>query len=114
MNAKTVMAAMVEAFNSGDVSGVDALVADDYVDHQGLGSGELRSPEGFRQVVAAARSGFSELSVAVLDYVVEGDKVVARIEWRGTRSTGEIEQRETIDIVRVVNGKAAEHWGGRS
>jgi hypothetical protein len=46
--------------------------------------------------------------------VVEGDKVVARIEWRGTRSTGEIERRETIDIVRVVNGRAAEHWGGHS
>jgi predicted SnoaL-like aldol condensation-catalyzing enzyme len=76
----------------------------------GFASGDLSRVHD----VSVARSGFSELTTSVLDTVAEGDKVVARIEWRGIRTSGETERRETIDILRVVNGKAVEHWGARS
>jgi predicted SnoaL-like aldol condensation-catalyzing enzyme len=32
----------------------------------------------------------------------------------GLRRSGESVDRQTIEIVRVENGKAVEHWGARS
>ncbi len=111
---KLLMQNMVSAFATGDVSNVDSLVAETYLDHQGLGSGAIQGPEGFRQVVAAARSAYTYLAVTIEDLIAEGDRVAARLRWHGTRtSDGASVDRETIDIVRFAHGQAAEHWGIR-
>ncbi len=106
---KALMQRIVEMFATGDLSGVDALIAAGYIDHQGLEGIEIRGPEGFNRVVRAARSAFPDLQVDVEDLIAEGDRVVARLRWRGTQSTGERIERETIDIVRVLDGQAIEH-----
>lgn len=98
-------------FAPGDLSGVHSLIARDYVDHQGLPGAEIRGREGFCRVVMAARRDSADLMVDIEDLIADGDRVVARLRWRGTQSTGEKMDRETIDIVRVANGKAVEHWG---
>src|SRR5260221_5317029 len=102
--ARTVMAALVDMFASGDPARAESVVAVDYLDHQGLGAGPLRGVEGFRHLVAVARQGFVALDAAVLDAISEGDRSVARIGWRGTLTSGELVARETIDIGRVVKG----------
>ena len=113
-DVKLLMQNMVAAFATGDVSNVDALVAETYLDHQGLGSGALRGPEGFRQVVVAARSAYTPLAITIEDLIAEGDRVAARLRWHGTRtSDGAAVDRETIDIVRFAHGQAVEHWGSR-
>jgi predicted nucleotidyltransferase/predicted ester cyclase len=110
-----VMLAMVAAFDSGDLSTIAETVDPDYLDHQGL---EDRHPlvgiDGFSRVVKAARAGFSELSVTVADLIEGTDRVAARILWVGVQPSGEGIQRETIDIIRVVDGRAIEHWGAQS
>ncbi|HEX7133003.1 MAG TPA: ester cyclase [Iamia sp.] len=107
-----VMRAMVAAFATGVVADV---VHPDYLDHQGLdGERPLRGPEGFARVVEVARRAYAELDVTIVDLVEGPDRAAARIAWRGVRATGEITERETIDIVRVEDGRAVEHWGGRS
>lgn len=98
-------------FSTADLSGVDSIIAVGYIDHQGLEGIEIRGPEGFSRVVRAARSALPDLQVDIEDLIAEGDRVVARLRWRGTQSTGERIERETIDIVRVANGQAVEHWG---
>ena len=109
---KVLMQSMVRAFATGDVSNVDALVAETYLDHQGLGEGAMRGPAGFRQVVAAARSALTNLEVTIEDLIAEGDRVAARLRWHGTQaSDGATVDRETIDIVRFAHGQAVEHWG---
>jgi predicted ester cyclase len=108
-----VMLAMVRMFATGDVSRCEQLVSPDYVDHQGLHDGPRFGSNGFSEVVAAARDGYEMLHVTVEDLVAGPDRAAARIHWRGERS-GEVIERETIDIVRVVSGRAVEHWGGRS
>jgi len=54
------------------------------------------------------------LDFAVEDIFASGDRATARLRWRGNRPEGEVVERETIEIVRVENGKAVEHWGGRT
>jgi predicted ester cyclase len=108
-----VMRAMVEMFDTGDVEGVASIVSSEYVDHQGIGTGDIIGVEGFCQVVRIARGGLVSLDVVIEDLIAGDDRVAARLLWQGTRTNGEQEQRETIDIVRVADVLAIEHWGCR-
>ena len=99
-------------FATGDASTASSLLSATYLDHQGVGGGELIGPDEFRRVVAVARSGYDELDVRIEDVLVDGDKVAARLRWTGKRD-GRTVERETIDILRIEDGKAVEHWGAR-
>lgn len=116
MSAAQVMHEMVAAFDSGDLSRVAELVDPGYIDHQGLGpeSRPMIGVEGFRTVVETARRGYSELSVTIADLIEAPDRVAARLLWKGRRPSGEEAEREGLDIIRVQNGRAVEHWGGSS
>jgi predicted SnoaL-like aldol condensation-catalyzing enzyme len=110
-HSKEVIRTMVDMFATGDVSTVDAVVAANYVDHQGLRGADIRGSEGFSRVVQAARTALSHLDVTIEDLIAEGDKVAARIHWYGSLPNGETVERETLDIIRVTDGRAVEHWG---
>ena len=109
-----VLAAMVAMFDSGDPTHAARVVAADYLDHQGLGQGPMRGVDGFAQVVAASHAGCEQQEVTIEDIFGTPDRAVARIRWQGRRPNGERVERETIDIIRVENGRAAEHWGARA
>ena len=100
-------------FASGDPSEAAAVVADDYLDHQGLGAGPLRGVDGFAHVVRANHAAHEHQEITIEDVFGAGDRAVARIRWRTRRRDGEEVDRETIDIVRVVGGRGVEHWGAR-
>jgi predicted SnoaL-like aldol condensation-catalyzing enzyme len=111
--ATDVLKAMVEMFASGDPSAAAAVVAEDYLDHQGLGSGPINGIDGFALVVRTNHAGYKDQEVSIEDLFGVEDRAVARIRWRGQRHLGEYVDRETIDIIRVAEGRAIEHWGAR-
>lgn len=113
-DSETVMRAMVQAFDTGDTSSVESYVHPDYLDHQGLRGHRIRGAAGFATVVGAARTGFLRLNVTVEDLISGSDRAAARLRWTGTRESGDDVVRETLEIVRIVDGRAIEHWGGRS
>jgi predicted ester cyclase len=84
MPTKTVMLKMVEAFGTGDFARVDQFVSPDYVDHQGLGEGEVLGASGFANVVQVARRAVSGLEVRIEDVITEDDRAAARINWQGS------------------------------
>jgi predicted ester cyclase len=112
-SASVVLRSMVEMFDTGDVGAAASVVSTDYVDHQGLGAGEIIGVQGFCHVVSVARGAFASLDVAVEDLIAADDRAAARLSWCGTPTTGEQVRRETIEIVRVAGGLAREHWGTR-
>jgi predicted ester cyclase len=111
-DSEAQMRSIVSAFSTGDVSGVEELIASDYIDHQGLKGEAIRGPRGFAEVVEYARRGFgSDLEVEVADLIANDDRVAVRLLWRVKRDGSFAVARETIDIVRFRNGRAVEHWG---
>ncbi len=102
---------MVEMFATGDVSGAGDVVADDYIDHQGLDGDELSGVDGFVRVVKAARDDYSALSVEVVDLEIADETVRGRLHWTGQRLDGVTDERDTTEILRVIDGRAVEHWG---
>ena len=79
-----------------------------------LGQGPMRGVDGFAQVVATSHAGCEQQEVTIEDIFCTPDRAVARIRWQGRRPNGERVGRETIDIIRVENGRAVEHWGARA
>jgi predicted nucleotidyltransferase len=112
-SAGEVLRMMVDAFNTGSSDSVEMIVDGDYVDHQGLAGQSIRGPSGFKAVVVAARSGYRTLDVTVEELIESEDHAAARLRWRGTRMSGQSDERETIEWIRVRREMAVEHWGGR-
>ena len=61
---------------------------------------------------------FPDVQATVEDLMADGDKVVARVSYRGThqafRGIPPTEKQITvmgINIFRIANGKLVEHWG---
>ncbi len=107
-----------DAVNAGDMDAAMSLVADDFREYEEF-PGIPSNRDGVRQFFEMMRSAFPDFSVDVEDMLVEGDKVAVRMQMTGThegeflgmQSTGRRFSVTGIDIVRVVDGKAVEHWG---
>ena len=108
---KAIMRKIGDIFVTGDLAQVHALIAPDYLDHQGLDGVVITGRQGFHRVVTAARTGLPQLRIVIHDLIAEDDKVVARLRWQSIDQAGNRIDRETIDILRLVNGQAVEHWG---
>lgn len=107
-----------EGSGSRDFSGLDEFVARDVRDHNpdpGQGPGLQGVKEWFLMLAGA----FPDLRATVEDLIAEGDKVVARVVFRGTHSgdfqgipaTGKQVSVKAIDILRIEDGKIVERWG---
>ena len=73
-----------QRIGAGDLSAVDELVSDDYVEHEqvpGLAPGKA----GVRQLFEMFHAAFDHAGVAVDDMIAEGDKVFVMARMTGTQ-----------------------------
>jgi predicted ester cyclase len=107
-----------QAVGAGDLSVMDELVAEDFVDHSAL-PGTPPGREGAKAFVRIFHAGFPDLSLTNEDIIGEDDKVVHRYVLRGTHQgefmgippTGNRIEVHGIDELRVSGGKIVERWG---
>ena len=108
-----------EVIENGNRAAFEALMAPQFVNRsapEGAPDGAESMWTTFQTVLRPALSG---LSVTIHDQIAEGDKVTTRktISGRhvgslmGVEATGRSVQIDVIDIVRIENGRYAEHWG---
>jgi steroid delta-isomerase-like uncharacterized protein len=108
-----------EVFNAGNLDQVEEFCTPDFVDHEEGPPGTPDGIEGVKAFVGMFREGFPDIRASVDDVMAEGDKIAARVTFTGTHEgefmgvppSGQRIQIDTIDIVRIEGGKAAEHWG---
>ena len=108
--AEALTRKIVEIFDRGAFDLIPLLIASEYVDHQGLGEREIRGPDGFREVVEAARRD-EGVHVTVEDLVADEEKAAVRLRWYGVNQAGVVVTRETLDMLRFADGRLIEHWG---
>ena len=105
-----------EAWNQGKMEVIDEICAPDYL---GMGPyGDERGPESVKRGVANRRSAFPDVHVTIEDVFAAGDKVVARLSFRGTHKgefqgiqpTGREVTWSGIWIYRVADGRFIERW----
>ena len=107
---KSVLLRMLEMFATGEIQAAPETVAEDYRHHEpGLGARTL-GVDGFCERVRATRSEYVVLDVWPEGLIADSDHVTAQVHWQGVLPTGDTVDRITLDVVRVADGRAVEHW----
>ncbi len=107
-----------ELINDGNLAAFDEVIGSDFVEHE-LPPGVPQGREGTRQLFSMLHGAFPDMRAEIEDVVANDDKVVFRMNWRGTQTgsfmgippTGKQVDFGVFDMVRVADGKIAEHWG---
>ena len=105
------------AWNKGDLSVVDKLIAADAYDHSPLAS--EKGSQGFKKIITSFRAAMPDLKMSIEDKVFSSDRVVHRWKVMGTHTkaplfgvpaSGKKIALTGITIVRMKDGKIAERW----
>ena len=115
---KSAYRRIIEAVNAGDFHALDALFADDMVDHNPIPD-QAAGLAGLKQWMASARGSFPDMRGTVEQVLAEDDLVAGRVTWRGTQAgpfagvapTGRFVAFEAYHIARFKGEKVAEWWG---
>lgn len=113
-NKVTVRSLIEEAFNKGNLSAVDELIADDYVNH--AAGTDVRGRDGMKGFITTYRTALPDYHCVIEDQIAEGDKVVTRWTFRGTQDgelmgippTGKRVSVSGVVIDRLANGRLVE------
>jgi predicted ester cyclase len=118
-NKEVVRRFNIEVIQNDNEAAFQELMAPDFINHsapQGMSNGSDSMWNTFHNILRPALSG---LTVTIHDQIAEGDKVTTRKTISGIHSgalmgipaTGRDVAITVIDIVRVRDGRYAEHWG---
>ena len=118
-NKEVVRRFNIEVIQNGSEAEFRALMAPDFVNHaapQGMPNGPDSMWNTFQNIL---RPALSNLTVTIHDQIAEADRVTTRKTISGVHTgllmgiaaTGRDVEISVIDIVRVEDGRYAEHWG---
>ena len=111
---KAIVRKMFEAINKKDLVVIneffDEFVALDVVDH--TSQGEVQGREHWKQASARVLQEYPDLLETIEDIIAEGDRVWVHVKITGTDSSGKKMDATALAILRIVNGKFVEGWGG--
>jgi steroid delta-isomerase-like uncharacterized protein len=114
---KALVRRTYDVINKRNLKAIDELVDPNYVGHipafppvQGI--------EGLQQVFSTYLTAFPDMTGTIEDLIAEGDKVAARLTFRGTHTgpmmdippTDKQVTLSAMNIFRVANGKFVEQW----
>lgn len=110
-----------EVWNAGNVEFASRVFAEDYVRHDLRPTDAPPGAEGQKQIAAAFRSAFPDLTFSVDLLFGEGDHVAARWTASGTHTGAWADQEPTgrsmaftgVNLFRFRNGRVAEIWNYR-
>ncbi|GIU56646.1 ester cyclase [Arthrobacter sp. NicSoilC12] len=109
-----------EVLAGGNLALVDEMVTDDFIDHELALPGQPPGKEGARFFATTIRTAFPDISVKEAEPTLsDGNLEAAHVVMTGTHkgdlmgiaATGKTVEFGGTDIVRVQDGKIAEHWG---
>jgi steroid delta-isomerase-like uncharacterized protein len=110
---------MYDLINAGDIGGFSDNLAENFVEHE-VTPGLEPTKEGVKTFFRMQLAAFPDLHMAVEDIFASGDKVVARVKYRGTNkgdfmampASGKRADVQLIDIFLFDNsGRVRDHWG---
>ena len=108
----------MSALNAKDIATMESLIADDFVDNDAK-PGMAPGRQGMIDMMGMFVGAFPDLNVVVDHWVAEGDLVAGVMTTKGTQTgefmgmpdSGKKFSVREMHMVRVANGKMAEHWG---
>ncbi len=106
--------AVEKAFQTGDVSEIDNVVASDFVDHSDRGD---MNRDSLKAMIAMMHKEYADMKSETLKDLADEDYVMGMRRYSGTSNgepgmppKGQPYKRKSIEVVRFKDGKAVEHW----
>jgi steroid delta-isomerase-like uncharacterized protein len=114
---KAVVRRLFEAFNTGNLSVADEVLANNFV-HREPTIGERRGPQGYKEIVTTYRTAFPDARMIIDEQIATGDTVVTRWTATGTHKgnlfgippTGRQVTCAGVLISHLQNGKVVEEF----
>jgi predicted ester cyclase len=112
---KSFMRRFVEASVASDPTTYKEMIAPDFVAHL---AGGPQNRDTFLQHNNFFNTAFSNRQMFLEDLIAEGDKIMARVTWKGVHSgdfqglppTGHQIEISAFIVERIKDGKTVEHW----
>lgn len=105
--------AISKAFETGDVSSIDSLVSDDFVDHTDMG--DKKGRDSLKAMVTMIHTNFKDMKTEKIRDVADGEYVYSWMRYSGN-SDGTMGMPKgpysmsVIELAKFKDGKAVEHW----
>ena len=106
--------AVTKAFQTGDVSALDSVIADDFVDH--TDRGDKKGRDSLKAMVNFVHANFKDMKMDKIRDAADGDYVYSWMTYSGN-SDGAMGmpkgpyKMSVIELSKFKDGKAVEHWG---
>ncbi len=104
---------VIKAFETGDVSGIDDVIASDFVDHTERGD---MGRDSLKAMITAMHATNQDMKAEVIKELADDEYAMSWMRFKGT-SDGSMGMPKgpydmtSIEVVRFKDGKAVEHWG---
>lgn len=105
--------AITKAFETGDVSAIDSVVSDDFIDH--TDRGDMKGKDSLKAAIKWIHANMKGMKMETVREVADGEYV-----WSWMKYTGESDgsmgmpkgpyNMEAIELSKYKDGKAIEHW----
>jgi ketosteroid isomerase-like protein len=105
--AQIAREALEQVCSGARIDCIPTYYSPEFVDH--VNDFELKGHAGARQSVRLYRKILSEMSIVVVDQVVDGERVVSRFVVNGIAS-GRVVSFNGITITRLKDGRIVEDW----
>lgn len=107
-----------KAIETGDVSDLDSILADDAIDHGAPSGEEVTGRDSIKASLAQVHNMFSNLKLEVLNSATDNDVIMERVRMTGTSNVdmpgmppkGTKIDMTTVEVTKWKDGKAYEHW----
>ena len=108
-----------EVVNGGNVDAIDKFVTEDMIEHQVVPPGSPKGREGVKSYFRMVREAYPDVHATPTLLLAEGNLVFVAATWEGTnkgrfmgkQATNKKTSWPVADVIRIVDGKATEHWG---
>jgi predicted SnoaL-like aldol condensation-catalyzing enzyme len=103
---------VIKAFNTGDPSMIDSVVASDFADHS---EAKDQNRDSLKAMIVTMKADSKDSKTEVIKELADDDYVFSWLRFTGT-SSGTMDMpagpynMTAIEVVRFKDGKAVEHW----
>ena len=115
------MKSVYRAIETGDVSGLDSLLAEDIVDHNAnMDGSDIKGRDSVKKMLANIHNYFDNLK---MEYLSDATSTDGEYHFALVRMTGKAKDNpwgmpvgmdmddKSVDVIKLKDGKATDHWG---
>jgi ketosteroid isomerase-like protein len=107
-----------KAIETGDMSSVDTLIANDAVDHEGENGRDTKGGDSIKHMLGDMHNHIKDFKMDVVADAANGDYIFSMVHMAGTitdpymgMTAGQKMDENSVDVIKVKDGKMVEHWG---